>query len=81
VSVSSDSIRLAAHDQRRLGVGLETGKPIGDVNPEALQRSRPGDVVGFVEPRLQLDQHRDLFPAVGGFRQRSYDRGVTRGAI
>ena len=74
VHVAADAVGLVAHDERDLGVRLEALHAVGDVHAERLQRARPVDVVGFLEPRLQLDEHRHLDAALRGFRQRAHDR-------
>ena len=80
--VAADAVGLVAHDQRHLGVRLETGETVDDVRADALQVARPMDVVLFVEARFELDQHRDLLAVLGSFDQRVDDRRVAaRGAV
>lgn len=43
-------------------MGLESDHPVTDVYADVLQALRPADVVLLVEPRLQLDEDRDLLP-------------------
>src|SRR6266550_517439 len=79
--VALDAISLATHDKRRLRVRLHCWQAVGDVNTVILERSRPGDVVRFVEACLQLDQHRDLFPSLSRLGQRPHHAGVSRSAV
>ena len=71
--VALNLLPLSTHDQRHLGVGLESDDAIDDVNPDLLERLRPGDVRLFVAPRFELDQSHDLLAAFGRPDQRSDD--------
>ena len=72
--VAANPVRLAPNDERDLRVRLEPGQSVRHVHAEIFQRARPGDVVRFVEPRLQLDEHRDLLPALRRLGERAHDR-------
>ncbi len=50
-------------------MGLQIQEPIHHVNAGFLHPFRPRDVASFVEPRLELDQHRDLLSLFGGLDQ------------
>ena len=81
VHVAADAVELAPDDERDLGMRLEAGHAVGDVDAERLERARPVDVVRLLEPGLQLDEHRDLDAALRGLAERAHDRPVTRRAI
>ena len=80
--VALNIVPLTTHDERHLRVGLEPDYAIDDVNPDLLERLRPGDVRLFVAPRFELDQRHDLLAALGRPDQRS-DDGThrTRGPV
>ena len=67
VRVAPQRRALAPHDERDLRVHLETDEAVDDVGAGRLERARPADVVLLVEPRLELDQRRDL---LAGARRR-----------
>src|SRR5947209_7384724 len=73
VHVALNIVPLTTHDERHLRVGLEPDYAIDDVNPDLLERLRPGDVRLFVAPRFELDQRHDLLAAFGRPDQRSDD--------
>ena len=80
--VALDLLPLSTHDQRHLGVGLESNNAIDDVNPDLLERLRPGDVRLFVATRFELDQSHDLLTALSRPDERSDDGAHrTRGPV
>src|SRR5512143_3678687 len=81
MDVTPDAVGLAADDERRLGLGLEVRRPERDVDARVLELSRPDDVVGFIEPRLELDDDRDLLTALRGLDERRDERRVARRAV
>ena len=66
VAVAADAARLAAHDERELGVGLVAHDAVHDVRAGFLQAVRQLDVRLFVEARAQLDDDRDVLAGVRG---------------
>ena len=72
---------FATNDERELRVRLERRRSVRDVDAEILEPARPGDVVRLVEPRLELDEHRDLLAALRRLDERVDDRRVARRAI
>ena len=58
---------FAAHDQRKLGVGLELDEAVDDLHAGAFEVARPADIGLLVEARLQLDYRGDRFAGFGGF--------------
>ena len=74
VDVAADAVVLAAHDQRRLAVGLEADDSVDDVDAGFLEHAGLVDVVFLVEPGLELDQRGDLLAVFGGAGQRRDDR-------
>ncbi len=56
---------------------LESGEAVDDVRADAFERSRPVDVVLFVEARLELDQDGDLLSVLGRAIKRPDDRRVV----
>src|ERR1700737_5359696 len=51
------------------------------MNTSFLERSSPFYVCCFVETRLELDPHFNLFPAFSRLSQRGHDWGITTGSI
>src|SRR5271166_7103420 len=51
------------------------------MNTGFLERSCPLYVCCFVETRLELDHHGDLFPALSRLTQRRHDLGITTSSI
>jgi hypothetical protein len=62
-------------------VRLQTDNPVNHVSTGFLERFGPIDVRCFVETCLQLDHHRNLFPALSRRSQRGHDLGVATGSI
>ena len=60
VAVALEALTLAAHHQGHLGVGLESGDAVHDMNPGLFEESCPGEVGLLVEPGLEFDQDHDL---------------------
>ena len=81
MDVAADAVVLAAHDQRRLAVGLQADHAVDDVDAGLLQRAGLDDVVLLVEPGLELDQGRDLLAVLGGAGQGVDDRVVVGGPV
>ena len=77
MDVAGELARLAADDQRQLGVGLQLDEAVDDLDAGALEVARPFDVGLLVEARLQLDQRGHRLAGLGGFgelRARSANR-------
>jgi hypothetical protein len=51
------------------------------VDTGSFELPRPTHVVGFVEPRFELDQSRHMLAVFGRLHQRSRDRRIATGAI
>ena len=49
---------LAAHHQRKLGVGLELDEAVHDLHAGAFEVARPADIGLLVEARFELDHAR-----------------------
>ena len=80
VHVAADAI-FAPHHQRDLAVRLQADQTVDDVHAGVFQAPRPGDVVRFVEPRLDLDQDRDLLAVLRGARERLDEGAVAARAV
>jgi hypothetical protein len=59
--VGSERSALAAHDQRKLGVGFKLDEAVDHLYAGTLEVARPADVRLLVEARLQLDNGGDRF--------------------
>ena len=59
---------------------LESDHAVIHLNARLLQIARPTNIGGFVEPRLELDDHSDLFFR-GGVDQSADNRRVLAGAV
>jgi hypothetical protein len=77
-AATRDPVGLLADDEACFAVRLEVRQAVDDVRAHRLERARPADVGGVVEASLELDEHRDLLPVLGGLGQRHRDR--RRGA-
>ena len=73
--------RLAADDERHLGVNLHVGEAVHDVDARLLELARPFDVPPLVEPRFQLDEADRLLALLGAVDQRRHQRAVVGGAV
>ena len=56
VCIAAKRIALAADDQSHLGVDLQIGEPVRDVDARLLELPRPLDVPQLVEAGLELDE-------------------------
>ena len=81
VGVATQPVVVLAHNQRDLAVRFQSDQPVGHMDAGLFQASGPTDVFGFVETRLQLDQHRHLLAIEGGLDQRPDDAAFRRGAV
>ena len=62
-------------------MGFEADDPVHHVHSRLLQRSRPLDICGLIKSRLELNDHRDLFPALGRLGQGTDDLLISAGPI
>ena len=69
VSVATNAVGLLAHNQRGLGVGLESNHAVGHVHARVLQLSRPTNIARLVKARAQFNQHRNLLSTFGGLNE------------
>ena len=81
VRVAPHAVRLVAHDEGELDVGLEPLHPVGHVHAFLLEEVAPRDVRGLVEPRRDLDEHRHLLALPRSFRERLQQRRVAAGPV
>src|SRR5271156_1666596 len=58
--VAPQPVVVLADDENHLAVSLKSHDAVGYVNSEFLEPGSKLDVRGFVEARLQLDNHRHL---------------------
>ena len=65
VDVAPQPARLAADDERHLGVDLHVREAVDDVHARLLQLARPLDVAPLVEAGLQLDEAHRLLAVLG----------------
>ena len=79
--VAAQSIGVLADDHGALRVRLQTHESVHDVHTRAFEGFGPCDVHGFVESRLQLDQHGDLHTTFGSPDEVSRDRAVATRAV
>ena len=80
--VATDAGRLAADHHGDLGMGFQTDDAVDHMDPDLLQRLRPGDVGLFVTARLQLDQGHHLLAALSRPDQGAHDRADrSRGSV
>ena len=76
VAVADEALRLLAHDEAELGVGLEPDDAVDDVDARLLQLAGPRDVVDLVEAGLDLDDREHLLARLG-----RVDEGVDDGRV
>src|SRR5262249_51867053 len=69
MDVAADATARAAGDEQDLRVRLVVAHPLEHVCARLLPTGRPPDVGLFVEARQELDEDRDLLPALGGARE------------
>ena len=81
VAVAADAARLAADHHRELCMRLVADDTVHDVRAGLLQAVRQLDVGFLVEPRAQLDDHRDVLAGVCRGDQRIHDGRVVARAI
>src|SRR6185295_623349 len=67
--------------QRDLGMGLERGEAVDDVDAGPLQVLRPAQVALLVEAGLELYQRGNRLAHPGRFTQRGDDRRVVGRAV
>ena len=72
---------LLPHHQRHLAVGLEVEKAKHHVHAGPLHLPGPADVVGLVEPGLELHQRRHMLARLGRCHQGPRDRRIAAGAV
>ena len=73
VKITSEPILFPPNNQRQFRMGFQADNPVHHVNACFLQRSRPLDIRGLVKSRLEFNDHRDLFPALGRLGQGTHD--------
>ena len=81
VHVASQPALLAAHDQGRLGVGLDLDQTVHHADAGLFELVRPLDVPLLVESRFELDEDEDFLPALDGPRQRVDDPRASPGPV
>jgi len=81
MDIAVDAVALTTHDQRQLAVRLQSQDAVHHVYAGTFQRARPYDVVFFVEARLELDEHRNMFAVFAGFHQRINDGRTAANAV
>ena len=81
VDVAADAVVFLAHDHGHLGVGLESGHTIDDIDAGFAELAGPFDVGGFVEAGFQLDGDDDLFAGARGLDEERDEWGVGAGAV
>ena len=81
MAVGGEIGAFPAHDQAELGMRLELDEAVDDVHAGAFQISRPANVGGLVEPRLELDDRRHRLAEIGRILERTHDRAVVGGAV
>ena len=81
VRVPPDAVGFLADDQAQLAVRLQAHEAVDDVDAGGLHPRRPGDVVAFVEARLQLDEHRDLLALFGRGHEHVDQRRIRSDAV
>src|SRR6476646_6531408 len=62
VRVAAQSHAVLEHDQRDLGMSLESEYAVGYVRADFFERLRPVEVACFIESCGQLDDAGDLLP-------------------
>ena len=68
-------------DETELGVRLQIGEAVDDVDAVRLQPLGPQDVVPLVESRLQLDEHGDLLAGFGRGDEQRNERRIRADAV
>ena len=81
VRIAPQPVGLAAHNQRALGVDLQRGEAVDDMDAGRLQGARPLDVAPLVEAGLQLHQADRLLALLGSLDQRRHVRRVVARAV
>ena len=62
-------------------MGLPVDEAVDDLDPGALERARPHQILLFVEPRLEFNDRGDRLASLGGVDQRANDRRLLAGAV
>jgi hypothetical protein len=81
VHVALHAVGFLPDDQAQLGVRLQLGEAVDDVDAVRFQPSRPEDVVALVEARLELDEHGHLLAGFGRGNQQRNQRRVRANAV
>ena len=81
MAVTPQSVCLAPHHQRDLGMGFESHHPVHHVYTGLFQFASPGNVGQLVEAGGDLDQYGHLFAARDGTNERIHDLSITRCAV
>ena len=74
VDVLPEPVSVAADDEERFAMRLQTDHAIDDVRAGFFELAGPLNVGGFVETRAQLDERGDLLAGARGVDQRFHDR-------
>ena len=81
MDVAAQALALATDDEAAFAMGFVADQAVHHMDARLLELARPVNVVGLVEPCLQLDERGDLFSVEGSIHQRAHDRGVAAGAV
>ena len=61
--IATHALGFTAHNQAELGVDLQTGKAVDDIDACTFKLFGPVDVLLFVKARLEFDHDRHLLAA------------------
>jgi len=81
VYVAAQALGFAAHDEAELGVDLEAGEAVDDVDAGGFEFLGPVDVLLFVEAGLELHDGRDLLAETAGLKEAPHHGRVAAAAV
>ena len=76
MGVAANSIAFAADDKSCLRMGLEARNPVDDIHTRLAHQTRPLDIRGFVETRLQFNDNGHLLAIARRFDELLDKRGI-----
>ena len=81
MDVVTEMIGIAAHDEERFAVRLQTDDAVNDMRARFLELARPLNIGRFIETRAQLDERGDLLAGGGGVHERFDDGRIAARAV
>ena len=81
MDVAIERVTFLTNDECHFGMSLEAHHSVHHVHTRAFELMRPMNVAFFIKARLELNQHDDLFSALGRMNQKWDKRAVITRAI